>query len=72
MNTGKSYVAVVDVDEAVNFSTGTLDGVDLTKKDSATTESNVQEENAKDGETLGLTTDDLTANAKGSADSGNG
>ncbi len=72
VNTGKSYVAVVDVDEAVNFSTGTLDGVDLTKKDSATTESNVQEENAKDGETLGMTTDDLTANAKGSADSGNG
>ncbi|MDD4850559.1 MAG: DUF3048 C-terminal domain-containing protein, partial [Gemmiger sp.] len=65
VNTGKSYVTIADVDEAGKFVASTLDGVDLTKKDSATTERVVQEENAEAGQTLGMSTDDLTANATG-------
>lgn len=48
VNIGKSYVTVVDVDEADKFVASSLDGVDLSKKDSATTESVVVDTDADD------------------------
>jgi hypothetical protein len=68
INTGKSYVTFVDDDEIGNFAASSLDGVDLTKKDSATTEKTVVEDNAGTGDSLGMSTDDLTAAATGSGD----
>ncbi|MBE5038363.1 DUF3048 domain-containing protein [Subdoligranulum sp. DSM 109015] len=50
VNIGKSYVAVVDVDEAVNLQTGTLADYDLSKSDAATTEQVVDEEAVEAGE----------------------
>ncbi len=50
VNIGKSYVAVVDVDEAVNLQTGTLAEYDLSKSDAATTEQVVDEEAVEAGE----------------------
>lgn len=50
VNIGKSYVAVVDVDEAVNLQTGTLAEYDLNKSDAATTEQVVDEEAVEAGE----------------------
>ena len=50
VNIGKSYVTVVDVDEAVNLQTGTLADYDLSKSDAATTEQVVDEEAVEAGE----------------------
>lgn len=50
VNIGKSYVTVVDVDEAVNLQTGTLADFDLSKSDAATTEQVVDEEAVEAGE----------------------
>ena len=70
VNTGKSYVAVVDVDEAERFVASTLDGVDLNKKDSGVKEKVVADADAQSGDSLGMSTNDLIANAKGSGSSG--
>ncbi len=61
VNIGKSYVTVVDVDEAVNLETGTLAEYDLAAKDEATSETVVNEDDveAGEGETLGQTLDEL-------------
>ena len=50
VNIGKSYVTIVDVDEAVNLQTGTLADFDLNKSDAATTEQVVDEEAVEAGE----------------------
>lgn len=50
VNIGKSYVTIVDVDEAVNLQTGTLAEYDLNKSDAATTEQVVDEEAVEAGE----------------------
>lgn len=68
INMGKSYVSIVDVDEAVNWVARSLDGVDLSAYGVATTESNYVEDNAEAGQTLGMSTDDLTASATGSGE----
>lgn len=61
VNIGKSYVTIVDVDEAVNLETGTLADYDLAAKDEATSETVVNEDDveAGEGETLGQTLDEL-------------
>ncbi len=68
INIGKSYVAVSDVDYAENFVHSTLDGVDLSTATTKTYESSYVEDNAEAGETLGMSTDDLTTNATGSGE----
>lgn len=50
VNIGKSYVTIVDVDEAVNLQTGTLADFDLNKSDAATTEQVVDENAVEAGE----------------------
>ena len=50
VNIGKSYVTIVDVDEAVNLQTGTLADFDLNKSDAATTEQVVDEDAVEAGE----------------------
>lgn len=50
VNIGKSYVTIVDVDEAVNLQTGTLAEYDLNKSDAATTEQVVDEGAVEAGE----------------------
>lgn len=61
VNIGKSYVTIVDVDEAINLETGTLAEYDLAASDEATSETIVNEEDveAGEGETLGQTLDEL-------------
>ena len=66
VNIGKSYVAVTDVDFAGNFVHSTLDGVTLSTATTQTYEKSYVEDDAKAGETLGSSTDDLTAAATGS------
>ena len=66
INTGKSYVAVTDVDFAGNFVHSTLESVNLSNATTQTYEKNYVEDDAKAGETLGSSTDDLTAAATGS------
>ena len=58
MNIGKSYLTIVDIDEAVNFQATTLESVDLAKKDAATTEQTVNEDDleASEGETVDIDT----------------
>ena len=68
VNTGKSYVAVTDVDFAENFVHSSLDGVDLSSATTVTYERSYVEDDAKAGETLGSSTDDLTAAATGSGE----
>ena len=68
VNTGKSYVAVTDVDFAENFVHSTLDGVNLSTATTQTYEKSYVEDDAKAGETLGSSTDDLTAAATGSGE----
>ena len=68
INTGKSYVAVTDIDFAENFTHTTLDNVDLTTATTQTYEKSYVEDTAKAGETLGSSTDDLTAAATGSGE----
>lgn len=48
VNTGKSYVAVVDLDEYYDFSYELAEEVDLNAKDAATVEQNVEEADASD------------------------
>lgn len=69
INIGKSYVAVVDDDFTVDFVSKSLDGVDLSAYGIATTETQYVEDEAEAGETLGMSTDDLTNAARGSGDS---
>ena len=68
INTGKSYVAVTDVDFASNFVHSKLDGVDLSSATTVTYERSYVEDDAKAGDTLGMTTDDLTNNATGAGE----
>ena len=68
VNIGKSYVAVTDVDFAGNFVHSTLDGVNLSTATTQTYEKSYVEDDAKAGETLGASTDDLTAAATGSGE----
>ena len=68
VNIGKSYVAVTDVDYAENFVHSTLDGVDLSSATTKTYESSYVEDDAEAGETLGMSTDDLTNSATGSGE----
>ena len=68
INTGKSYVAVTDVDFAGNFVHSKLDGVDLSSATTVTYERSYVEDDAKAGDTLGMTTDDLTNNATGAGE----
>ena len=68
VNTGKSYVAVTDVDFAGNFVHSTLDGVNLSTATTQTYEKSYVEDDAKAGENLGSSTDDLTAAATGSGE----
>lgn len=68
VNIGKSYVAVTDVDYAENFQATTLDAVNLSSGTTSTYESNYVEDDAGAGETLGMSTDDLTNSATGSDD----
>ncbi|MGN0976170.1 MAG: DUF3048 domain-containing protein, partial [Gemmiger sp.] len=58
VNIGKSYLTIVDIDEAVNFQATTLESVDLAKKDAATTEQTVNEDDleASEGETVDIDT----------------
>lgn len=69
VNIGKSYVAVTDVDYAENFQATTLDAVNLSSGTTSTYESNYVEDDAEAGETLGMSTDDLTNSATGSGES---
>ena len=64
----QSYVAVTDVDFAGNFVHSTLDGVNLSTATTQTYEKSYVEDDAKAGETLGSSTDDLTAAATGSGE----
>ena len=61
VNIGKSYVTVVDIDEAEKLETGTLADYDLAAKDEATSEAVVNEEDveAGEGETLGQSLDEI-------------
>ena len=61
VNIGKSYVTVVDIDEAEKLETGTLDEYDLAASDAATSEAVVNEEDveAGEGEELGQTLDEI-------------
>lgn len=68
INIGKSYVAVSDVDYAENFVHSTLDDVNLSSGTTSTYESNYVEDDAEAGETLGMSTDDLTNSATGSGE----
>ena len=68
INTGKSYVAVTDVDFAGNFVHSKLDGVDLSSATTVTYERSYVEDDAKAGDTLGMSTDDLTNNATGAGE----
>lgn len=68
VNIGKSYVAVTDVDYAENFQATTLDAVNLSSSTTSTYESNYVEDDAEAGETLGMSTDDLTNSATGSGE----
>ena len=68
INTGKSYVAVTDVDFAGNFVHSKLDGVDLSSATTVTYERTYVEDDAKAGDTLGMSTDDLTNNATGAGE----
>ena len=68
INTGKSYVAVTDIDFAENFVHSKLDGVDLSSATTVTYERTYVEDDAKAGDTLGMSTDDLTNNATGSGE----
>lgn len=62
VNIGKSYVTVVDIDEAEKLETGTLADYDLAASDEATSEAVVNEEDveAGEGETLGQSLDEIT------------
>ncbi len=61
VNIGKSYVTVVDIEEAANLETGTLADFDLAASDEATSEAVVNEEDveAGEGEELGQTLDEI-------------
>ena len=72
INIGKSYVTFVDDDEAVNYVTKSLDGVDLSAYGVAASDTHVEEDNAQEGETLGMTTNDLTTAAKNGTDNKSG
>ena len=67
VNTGKSYVAVTDVDFAGNFVHSTLDGVNLSTATTQTYEKSYVEDDAKPVRPRPLT-DDLTAAATGSGE----
>ena len=62
MNIGKSYVTVVDIDEAGNLNTGTLADYDLAASDAATSEAVVNDSDveAAEGEELGQSLDEIT------------
>ena len=61
VNIGKSYVTVVDIDEAEKLETGTLADYDLAAKDEATSEAVVNESDveAGEGEELGQSLDEI-------------
>ena len=59
---------MTDVDFAENFVHSSLDGVDLSSATTVTYERSYVEDDAKAGETLGSSTDDLTAAATGSGE----
>ena len=59
---------MTDVDFAGNFVHSTLDGVNLSTATTQTYEKSYVEDDAKAGETLGSSTDDLTAAATGSGE----
>lgn len=69
VNTGKSYVAFTDVDFAGNFVASSLEGVNLTTAATKTYESSYVEDDAKNGQTLGMSTNDLTSSATGTGTS---
>ena len=71
INTGKSYVAVTDVDFAGNFVHSKLDGVDLSSATTVTYERSYVEDDAKAGDTLGMSTGDLSNNATGAGEAEN-
>lgn len=62
VNIGKSYVTVVDIDEAEKLETGTLADYDLGASDTATSEAVVNESDveAGEGEELGQSIEDIT------------
>lgn len=68
VNIGKSYVAVVDVEEAINFKFSSLEGVDLNSLGISASDTHIDEDNAEAGQTLGMSTDDLTANARANSE----
>ena len=68
VNIGKSYVAVTDIDYAENFVHSTLDGVDLRSATTKAYERNYGEADGAAGDTLGMSTDDLTTSATGSGE----
>lgn len=72
VNTGKSYVAVTDVDYAENFMHTTLADMDLEDTTTKTYENDYVEDDAEAGETLGMSTDDLTNNATGTGEADDG
>lgn len=61
VNIGKSYVTVVDIDEAGNLNTGTLADYDLAASDAATSEAVVNDSDveAAEGEELGQSLDEI-------------
>ena len=59
---------MTDVDYAENFIHTTLADMDLESTTTKTYESDYVEDDAEAGETLGMSTDDLTNNATGAGD----
>ena len=68
----QSYVAVTDVDYAENFMHTTLADMDLEDTTTKTYENDYVEDDAEAGETLGMSTDDLTNNATGTGEADDG
>ena len=65
VNIGKSYVAVADDDFVGAFKATTLDGVDTGAATTGTYENSYVEDDAKAGDSLGMSTNDLTAGNTG-------
>ena len=65
INIGKSYVSIVDVDEAINFKSGLLADFDLDAATVSASNTSIDAD-AKEGESLNVSTDDLTNAARGS------
>ncbi|MCI7193164.1 DUF3048 C-terminal domain-containing protein, partial [bacterium] len=65
INIGKSYVSIVDVDEAINFKSGLLADFDLDAATVSASNTSIDAD-AEEGESLNVSTDDLTNAARGS------